>query len=98
LINALLTTRIVVQFVGQIGAVLLLRKLKPGMERPFRMWLYPLPALLALVGWVFLYATAGGEMILYSLLALALGAQAFMVWSRRQRKWPFAESIAAKAL
>jgi len=57
LIDALLTTRILVQFIGQVGAVILLRRLKPNMDRPFRMWLYPLPALIALAGWIFLFWT-----------------------------------------
>ncbi|SPE54938.1 Amino acid permease-associated region [Verrucomicrobia bacterium] len=89
-IDALVTMRILVQFIGQIGAVIRLRKLKPETERPFRMWLYPWPALVALLGWVFLFVTSGREQILYSLLALASGLAAFLVWSRRRRTWPFA--------
>src|SRR5262249_11370928 len=58
-IDALLVTRIVVQFIGQIGALIWLRSNAPQMERPFRVWLYPLPALIALAGWVFLLATTG---------------------------------------
>ena len=27
----------------------------PDMPRPYRMWLYPLPALVALLGWIFLF-------------------------------------------
>jgi amino acid transporter len=89
LINALVTMRILIQFIGQIGAVALLRKSRPDSERPFKMWLYPLPALAALAGWIFLFLTSGMEQILYSLLALATGAEAFMIWSRRRRSWPF---------
>jgi amino acid transporter len=89
-INALLTLRILVQFIGQIGAVALLRRTKPASSRPFKMWLYPLPALVALAGWIFLFATSGIELILYSLLAMALGIEAFMIWSRRCQSWPFA--------
>jgi APA family basic amino acid/polyamine antiporter len=44
--------RILVQFIAQIGAVMLLRRTKPDMPRPFRIWLYPLPALVALAGGV----------------------------------------------
>jgi amino acid transporter len=90
-INALLTMRILVQFIGQIGAVVRLRKLKPDSERPFKMWLYPLPALVALAGWIFLFATSGVQLILYSLLALATGAGAFLVWSKYCKSWPFRE-------
>ena len=49
-IDALITTRILVQFIGQVFAVMLLRANRPDMTRPFRMWLYPVPALVALAG------------------------------------------------
>src|SRR5215813_3064839 len=47
-IDVLIATRIIVQFAGQIFAVALLRKNSPKMERPYRIWLYPLPSLIAL--------------------------------------------------
>jgi amino acid transporter len=56
-IAALVTMRILVQFIGQIGAVTLLRRRAPEMPRPYRMWLYPLPSLVALLGWVFIFVT-----------------------------------------
>jgi amino acid transporter len=89
-IDALVTMRILIQFIGQIGAVVRLRKLKPESEWPFRMWFYPLPALLALAGWIFLFATAGKQEILYSLIALGTGVIAYLIWSKRQAIWPFA--------
>src|SRR5207237_4311694 len=49
-IDALVTMRILVQFIGQIGAVTVLRRRAPDMPRPYRMWLYPLPSLIALLG------------------------------------------------
>ena len=45
-IDALITTRILVQFIGQVFGVMLLRARRPDMPRPFRMWLYPVPALI----------------------------------------------------
>jgi hypothetical protein len=90
LIDVMLTTRIVVQFGGQIGALVLLRRLQPEMERPFRMWLYPLPALLALGGWLFLLFTTEKHLLAYGALALLTGGGVFMLWSRVTRKWPFA--------
>src|SRR5262249_35726082 len=47
-IDALLITRILVQFIGQIVAVTLLRRRTPPPSRPYSMWLYPLPSLVAL--------------------------------------------------
>lgn len=89
LIDALLTTRIVVQFAGQIGALVLLRRMKPELERPFRMWLYPLPALLALAGWTYLLVTTDRTLVGYGMAALLAGALAFLAWSWKMRTWPF---------
>ena len=67
---------------------------RPDMERPFRMWLYPLPALVALAGWVFLFATSGTTVVLFGLGTLAAGVIAFLAWARRTRNWPFALAVA----
>jgi amino acid transporter len=88
-IDALLTTRIVVQFIGQVFAVMLLRQRRPEMPRPFRMWLYPVPALVALAGWIFLLLTSGWKLIALGVGTLVLGILCFFVWSWHTRKWPF---------
>jgi len=88
-IDALLVTRIVVQFIGQIGAVVLLRRHRPDLPRPYRIWLYPLPLAIALVGWVFLFATTQPPILLLGFLALAGGVAGFALWSWRGRTWPF---------
>jgi amino acid transporter len=89
-IDVLIATRILVQFMGQIGAVSLLRKRAPGGTGSYRMWLYPVPSLVALAGWIFVFATSGTMIILLGLGTLALGVVAFLVWSWRARSWPFA--------
>ena len=43
--------RILVQFMDQAVGVMLLRGRWPSERLPFKMWLFPLPALLALVTW-----------------------------------------------
>ena len=91
-IDALLTTRILIQFIGQILAVALLRKRAPLAERPYRIWLYPIPSLVALVGWIFIFATSDWKLILLGLGTLAVGAGLFLVWSWRTRRWPFGEA------
>ena len=92
-IDALITTRILVQFMGQIGAVTLLRRTAPDMPRPYRMWLYPLPSLIALVGWVFVFATTPLTVIAFGLGALLLGIVCFGIWSWKARTWPFEERV-----
>jgi len=79
---ALITARILVQFVGQIAAVHLLRSRRPDIRRPFRMWFYPAPALIALAGWLYIFSTSGWTFILYGLITLAGGIAAFGVWKR----------------
>jgi amino acid transporter len=88
-IEALLTTRILGQFMAQVGALALLRR-QQGRHFPFRMWLYPLPCGLALAGWGFLYVTSGRPVIVFSLAVLALGVPAYLAWARWTRSWPFA--------
>ncbi len=88
-IDALITTRILIQFIGQIFAVTLLRRVAPGMKRPFRIWLYPIPNFVALIGWIFIFGTTDPLIILFGLGSLGLGFVAFLGWSWRSQKWPF---------
>jgi basic amino acid/polyamine antiporter, APA family len=88
-IDVLITTRILVQFIGQVFAVMLLRANRPEMPRPFRMWLYPVPAIVALAGWIFLLLTSGWLLIALGVGTLALGIVCFLLWSWRLRRWPF---------
>jgi len=92
-IDALITTRILVQFIGQIGAVTLLRRTAPDMPRPYRMWLYPVPSLIALVGWIFIFATTPVKVIAFGLGALLVGIVCFGIWSWKSRTWPFEERV-----
>ena len=53
-IAALVVLRILLQFGLQHVGVMVLRVRRPEMKRPFRMWVYPLPPVLALLGFGFL--------------------------------------------
>lgn len=92
-IDALITTRILVQFMGQIVAVTLLRRTAPDMPRPYRMWLYPVPSLVALLGWIFIFATTPLRVIGFGLGALLLGVACFVIWSWKAKTWPFEERV-----
>ena len=89
-IDALITTRILIQFIGQIAAVTLLRKTQPDLDRPYRIWVYPLPNLLALLGWIFVFATTDWTIIAFGLGTLVVGILCFFLWSRQTKQWPFA--------
>jgi hypothetical protein len=66
-----------------------LRRREPGLRRPYRQWLYPLPSLAALVGWIYVYSSAGRVPIELSILWVAAGVVAYLVWARVTRVWPF---------
>jgi hypothetical protein len=83
-ISALLTSRIVVQFMGQVAALHLLRR-RPGFVLPFRMWLYPLPSIIALVGWSYIFSTSGWRFAAFGMATLALGVVAYLARARAQR-------------
>jgi amino acid transporter len=96
-INVMIVTRIVEQFLAQIVGVMLLRRTRPDMPRPYRIWLYPVPCLLAFIGWLALYVTSPPIYIALGLLTLAAGVMAFLLWSRLTWRWPFGREPAAGA-
>jgi APA family basic amino acid/polyamine antiporter len=81
-ITAMLTGRILIQFIAQIFAVHYLRNYHPEIERPFKIWLYPLPSVIALFGWSYIFLTSGWAFILFGVLTLAAGVVAFWLWRR----------------
>jgi amino acid transporter len=81
-IVALITTRILIQFIGQIVALVLLRINRPDLPRPFRMWLYPIPCTVALLGWSYVFLSSGWRFILFGLATAATGIVVFFIWTR----------------
>jgi fructoselysine transporter len=69
-ISAILAMRILVQFVAQSIGVVMLRRRKGTAGLPFKMWLYPLPVILSVSIWLFIWYSTG----LAALLGLFLTA------------------------
>ena len=95
-IAALTTGLLIVQNIGQVAAVFFVRS--RGAVPPFRMWLYPLPALVALLAWVYVFVTAGTSAIVFGVLSLGCGLIAYALWAKRGAHWPFAKIAAAMLL
>jgi basic amino acid/polyamine antiporter, APA family len=91
LIAALVVIRIMVQFLIQILGLLLLRARRPEFPRPFRMYLYPVPALLAMAGFLYVLVMRPGFMkeIRYAVVIIAVGLIIYMARSWRRSEWPF---------
>ena len=85
-VTALVVIRVLVQFLGQTVGIMVLRTQQPEFPRPFRMWLYPLPALLAFVGFVYLLVMRpkSSEALVLALIVGAIGT--LIYFARQPRK------------
>jgi len=88
LVNWLMQIQIITQFIWQCAAVILLRRYRKDIPQPFTMWLYPVPALVALALWVYVFASSPlrGQLIAAAFLAIA--AAAFFVFDSRRESRP----------
>jgi APA family basic amino acid/polyamine antiporter len=91
-IDALIVTRILQQFIGQIAGVILLRQREPDRPRPYRMWFYPVPCGLALIGWLYMYWTAAPLFLALGVVTLLVGGGVFVLWAWCTGGWPFGTS------
>ena len=92
-IAALVVIRILLQFIVQAVGVIVLRIRRPDMPRPFRMWLYPAPALLAIAGFIFILLARKNFLreIRYAIAILIAGLAIFFLRSWKRQEWPFAQ-------
>ena len=88
-ITAILAMRIVVQFVGQAVGLMLLHRRRAAAVFPFRMPFYPIPVVLAIGVWLFVFFSTGLTFMLSGLIVIGLGIIAFMILSRFRQQWPF---------
>jgi len=89
-INMLLAASIIVQSIAQIAALVVLRKRQPQLERPYKQWLYPVPCVIALLGWIYVYVSASTLSLILSGVWIIAGLVVFATWARLNRSWPFA--------
>ena len=90
-ITMLVITRILLQFLLQHIGVIVLRFKRPELARPFRMPLYPLPPLIAMVGFIFILVNrtqALGGLALAAGIGLS-GTAIYLIRARNKRQWPF---------
>jgi amino acid transporter len=83
-ISAILAMRILVQFVAQAIGVVRLRRLKGTAGLPFRMWLYPLPVVLSIVIWLFVFVSTGW-FALWGVLLAASGLVVYLLKTRLEK-------------
>src|SRR5580704_3818276 len=93
---AVLAMRLIIQFIGQAVGVVLLRRRWPAEKLPFKMWLYPLPVILTILGWIWLFLRTG-KAVWWGLLVIILGLAIYLVRSKLRREWPFLPADAEAA-
>jgi len=82
-INALTAGIVLTQGIGQVAVLFVLRA--RGVRAPYRMWLFPLPAIVALAGWVYIFASSGVPAMLLGVLSIVLGMGVYRLSVLRAR-------------
>lgn len=88
-IGSLIATRVLIQYLPQTIGFFILRRRQPALERPFRMWLYPVPGLISIAGWIYVLVTAAPRSLIFAFAVLAVGSAAYFVGAKVRREWPF---------
>jgi amino acid transporter len=94
LITALMAIYVVIGALPIIGAVTALRR-RADVRRPFSMWGYPVPSLVAAAGWIAILVTSGIWYIGAGLGLLAVGVASYLWRARHSGEWPFVRLKAA---
>lgn len=89
-ISAILAMRILIQFISQAIGLMLLRSRRKAADFPYKMPLYPLPALLAILMWAGLFIATGVTMILAGVSVILIGTIVYFFKAKMQKEWPFA--------
>jgi amino acid transporter len=84
-VTALVVIRIVVQFLAQTIGIIVLRTRRPDFPRPFRMWLYPVPALLAFFGYVYTVVMRPKSLESIRLAVLVVIVGSVLFWIRQRQ-------------
>lgn len=90
IIEILMVIQVIILFLAQILAVTLIRRYRKDIQRPFQMWLYPLPSIAAAMLWLLVLVSTGWKLVAIGIGVLALGVSLYMIRARTVRQWPFA--------
>ncbi len=88
-ISGILAMRIMVQFIGQAVGLILLRKRKGTTNLPYKMPLYPLPVILAIGMWLYVFSATGKDVISMFAVVLTSGIIVYMIKANINKEWPF---------
>ena len=93
-IGSLVAIRVMNQYLPQAISFFVLRFRRPDMPRPFKMWLYPLPGMAIVCGWIYILATSMPRSLVLAVAVFVVGSAAYFLRGWKQREWPFEEQKA----
>ena len=98
-IAALVVIRLILQFLVQAVGSIVFRIRRPDLPRPFRMWLYPVPAVVATAGFLFILFNRQNwqKEVRYAVVILLAGLAVYVIRAWRAREWPFGAEKASTA-
>ena len=82
IVSWLVQVQVLLQFIWQCAAVVLLRRYRPDIRQPFTMPLYPWPALLSGGLWLFIFFTGPRDGIVFAFTFLLAGVMAYAIFAR----------------
>ena len=89
IISGILAMRIMVQFIGQAVGVVLLRKRNGSKQLPYKMPLYPLPVVLVIAMWLFIFYATGTKVIASFMAVFLSGIIVYLIQAKLKHNWPF---------
>ena len=88
-IDGILAMRIMVQFIGQAVGIILLRKRNGSKHLVYKMPLYPVPIILVIAMWLFIFYATGLAIILSFVIVFVSGLIVYFIYAKMQNQWPY---------
>ncbi len=96
-ISGVLAMRIMMQFIGQAVGVILLRKRNGTNHLPYKMPLYPLPVIIVIILWLFVFFSTGMNIMLSFLALISAGVLVYFLFAKYSKHWPYDEAGKTRA-
>lgn len=92
-IKSIITMRVFTQFIAQACGLVLLRRRIGSDAMPWKMWLYPIPVVLTIILWLWIYSGATPLQKIVGIAAPILGSVVFLSLARYRNEWPWREEL-----
>lgn len=86
IISAIIIMRILIQFVSQSVGIIILHQQKKEEHFPYKMPLYPIPAIIGIAVWLFIFFTSELKFILFAVGIIISGIVLFFLFNRNKKE------------